>query len=168
MSNKDIVLVGQFGSPIGLHGEIRVNIMTSTYEVFKKLNSYTNFDGSIIWNFRNVVFKNNKCVVKVDDCFSVEDVLRLKGQKIYSNKNNFPQTRDNEYYVNDLIGCKLIIKNKNFTGEVINVKNFGAGDLLEVQFDNEIKLIPFNKENNIFINISKKEIIARPIKGILD
>ena len=168
MSNKDKVLVGQFGSPVGLKGEIKVNIMTSSYEVFKKLNSYSNFDGSIIWNFTNITFKGNKCVVHMNNCYSPEDASKFKGQKIYSSKNNLPATKDNEYYVSDLIGCKIIIKTNNITGEVMNVKNFGAGDLLEVKFESEIKLIPFNKDNNISVNLSKKEIIADPIKGILD
>ena len=168
MSNKDKVLVGQFGSPVGLNGEIKVNIMTSTFEVFKKLNSYSNFDGSKIWNFKNISFKGNKCIVLINNYFSPEEVSELKGKKIYSTKDNFPSTKNNEYYVSDLIGCKIFIKNNSIIGEVTNVKNFGAGDLLEVKFDNKIIFIPFNKENNINVNLRKKEIIADPIKGILD
>ena len=168
MINKDKVLVGQFGAPVGLNGEIKINIMTSTFEVFKKLNDYSNFEGTIIWNFKNIIFKGNKCVVQIDNCVSPEDVSKLKGLKIYSSKNNFPEIRDNEYFVNDLIGCKLIIIDNKKTGEVIDVKNFGAGDLLEVKFDKKVILIPFNHENNITVNLSKKEILAKPILGILD
>ena len=168
MSNKDKVLVGQFGAPIGLNGEIKVNIMTSTFEVFKNLDSYYNFDRSIYWNFKNITMKGNKCVAHLNNCFSIEDSTKLKGQKIYSSKNNLPAIKDNEYYVNDLIGCKLIIKNNNSTGEVVNVKNYGAGDLLEVKFKAKTLLIPFNNENNIFVNLTKREIVANPITGILD
>ena len=105
---------------------------------------------------------------QVDNYFSIEDVLKLKGQKIYSSKTNLPSTKDNEYYVNDLIGCKLIIRDNNISGQVINIKNFGAGDLLEVKLDKKIVLIPFNNENNISVNLEKKEITADPIFGILD
>lgn len=168
MSNKNKILVGQFGSPIGLNGEIKINIMTSTFEVFNKLNDYSNFEGTIIWSFSNIRFKGNKCFAKLDNYFSIEDVLKLKGQKIYSSKTNLPSTKDNEYYVNDLIGCKLIIRDNNISGQVINIKNFGAGDLLEVKLDKKIVLIPFNNENNISVNLEKKEITADPIVGILD
>ena len=168
MSNKDIVLVGQFGAPVGLNGEIKVSIMTTTFEVFKQLNSYTNFDGSIVWNFSNITFKGNKCVVHIDNCFSREEASKFNGQNIYSSKKNFPAARENEFYISDLIGCKIILKKNDKPGEVTGVKNFGAGDLLEVKFDNKFVLIPFNKENNISVNLSKKEIIADPIPGILD
>ena len=63
---------------------------------------------------------------------------------------------------------KVNIKNNKSTGEVINVKNYGAGDLLEVKFKAKIILIPFNIENNISVNLTKREIVANPIIGILD
>ncbi len=168
MSNKDIVLVGRFGAPVGLNGKIKVTIMTTTFQVFKNLKKYSNFDGSIVWNFNKINFTGNKCVVQIDNCSSPEDASKLKGQNIYSSKKHFPAIEENEYYINDLIGCKIIFKKMNMTGEVTSVKNFGAGDLLEVKLNNQFLLIPFNKENNIFINISKKEITADPIPGILD
>tara|TARA_B100001250_G_C19607280_1_gene703334 strand:+ start:69 stop:575 length:507 start_codon:yes stop_codon:yes gene_type:complete len=168
LSNKDKILVGTFGAPVGLNGKIKVNIMTSTFEVFKNLNSYCNFDGTIILNFKEITFKGKKCVVHLDNCYSFEDALKFKGEKIYSSKNNLPSIGDNEYYVNDLIGCKVFIKDNIKTGEVIDVKNFGAGDLLEIKFETKIILIPFNKENNVSVNLNKKEIVAKPITGIID
>ena len=168
MSIKDKVLVGRFGAPVGLNGKIKVIIMTTTFEVFKDLKNYTNHDGSIVWNFKNLNFTGKKCIVNLDNCFSVDQAYKLKDQNIYSSKKNFPATRENEYYINDLIGCKTIFKDNNITGEVISVKNFGAGDLLEVKLNKKFILIPFNKENNIVVNLSKKEIQLDPISGILD
>tara|TARA_Y100000768_G_scaffold143552_1_gene106963 strand:- start:478 stop:984 length:507 start_codon:yes stop_codon:yes gene_type:complete len=168
LSNNNTVLVGRFGAPVGLNGKIKVIIMTTTFEVFKNLKSYTNFDGSIIWNFSNMNFTNNKCIVSLNNCSSPEEASKLKGQNIYSSKKNFPVIGKNEYYINDLIGCKTIFIKNNVIGEVTGVKNFGAGDLLEVKVNNKFVLIPFNNENNIVVNIIKKEIILDPIPGILD
>ena len=63
MSKENKILVGQFSSPVGLNGEIKVNIMTTTFEVFKKLKKYTNFDGSTEWNFDKIILRGNKCIV---------------------------------------------------------------------------------------------------------
>ena len=168
MSNKDSVLVGRFGAPVGLNGKIKVIIMTTTFEVFKNLKSYTNFDGSIVWNFSKITFAGNKCIVQIDNCFSPEDASNFKGQNIYSNKKNFPATAENEYYISDLIDCKTIFKKNKMIGKVTSVKNFGAGDLLEVKINNKLVLIPFNKENNITVNLVKKEIEVDPIPGVID
>ena len=168
LSNKDIILVGQFGSPLGLKGEIKVNMMTTSFEVFKNLKNYYNVDASVVWNFKNILFKNNKCVVQVEKYFSREDVLELKGQKIFSNKKFFPKTKDNEFYINDLIECMIFLKDNTSIGKVLSVQNFGAGDLLEVKYNTKLILIPFDKTNILSVNINKKEIIADPIPGILD
>ena len=168
MSKKKKILVGRFSSPVGLSGEIKVNFMTSTFEVFKNLHNYTNFDESIEWDFKKITYRNKKCVVSLNNCFSREEALALKGKKIYSYKKYLPATKDNEYYIEDLIGCNLIINKKNKLGKVIDVKNFGAGDLLEVKLNSKTTLIPFNKENIISVVLNKKEIIASPISGILD
>ena len=95
-------------------------------------------------------------------------LIKLKGQKIYSYKKNFPKIRENEYYVGDLIGCKFLIKENNNVGEVTDIKNYGAGDMFEIKLNNKNYLIPFNKENIISVDLKNKEIIANPILGILD
>jgi len=51
---------------------------------------------------------------------------------------------------------------------VLDVKNFGAGDLLEVQSNKKTILIPFNNTNIISVDVDIKQIIADPIKGIIE
>ena len=168
MIEIDKILVGEFGSPLGLNGEIKIIMMTSTFEVFKNLKHYTNFNETIKWKFSKINFRSNKCVVRLENYSSLEDVLKLKGQKIYSYKKYFPKIRENEYYVGDLIGCKFLIKKKNNVGKVIDIKNYGAGDMFEIKLNNKNYLIPFNKENIISIDLKNKEITSNPIPGILD
>ena len=53
-------------------------------------------------------------------------------------------------------------------GNVVNVKNFGAGDLLETKINNKTFYIPMNKENLVFVDLDKKKITVNPMKGIID
>ena len=168
MNNKDKILVGQFSSPIGLRGEIKVNFMTSTFEIFKKLNIYFNYDETVKWNFKTISFKGNKCVVHPEKCNSRDEAIKLKGKKIYSYKKNLPSTKNNEFYISDLIGSNLVLKDKSNIGKVLDVRNFGAGELLEVEYKKKIILIPFNSTNIISVDIHKKEIITDPISGMLE
>ena len=62
----------------------------------------------------------------------------------------------------------IFLKNKSIIGKVLSVQNFGAGDLLEVNYNNKNLFIPFDKINILSVNINKKKIIADPISGILD
>ena len=166
--NKSIfVHVGTFGAAIGLKGEIKVNLLTSSFYVFKSLGEYYNFDQSIKWGFDSIVMRQEKCVVLPSHCKNRNDAEELKNQKIFSFKENFPSVNPNEYLVSDLIGCDIIHKNGNSLGNVISVDNFGAGDLLETIYKNKKIYIPF--DDNIFsVDLEKKIILVDPIKGIID
>ena len=75
----------------------------------------------------------------------------------------------NQFYVSDLIDCKVQTKNNKFLGTIINIDNFGAGDLINIKKSNgKTFYIPMNEENVIDINIKKRIIIVSPIKGIVD
>ena len=168
MSKFDLVHVGTFGAAIGLKGEIKINLLTSNVEVFKSFDCLYNFDCSTVWKLDSIAMRQKKCVAKLSHCKSRSDAELLKNQKIYTSKVNFPSTKDNEYYVSDLIDCKIMYSNGNNLGKVIDVSNFGAGDLLETTYNNKKIYIPMNKENVISVDIEKKIIIVDPIQGIID
>ena len=137
MNKSNFIHVATFGAAIGLKGEIKVNLLTSTIDVFRSLDQYYNFDQSIKWSFESIVMRQEKCVALPSHCKNRDDAEELKNQKIFSFKENFPSVNPNEYLVSDLIGCDIIHKNGNSLGNVISVDNFGAGDLLETIYKNK-------------------------------
>ena len=168
MSKSDLVHIGTFGAAIGLKGEIKINLLTSSIEVFKSFDYFYNFDRSIEWKFDSIAMRQKKCVAKLTHCESRSEAEDLKNLKIYTSKKNFPSTKDNEYYVSDLINCKIKHNNGEGLGMVTDVNNFGAGDLIETIYHNKKIYIPMNKENIISVDIEKKIIVVDPIKGIID
>ena len=55
----------------------------------------------------------------------------------------------------------------NSLGNIINVDNFGAGDLLETIYKNRKIYIPLD-DNVLSVDLEKKIILVDPIKGIID
>ena len=168
MIKLNFVHVGTFGAAIGLKGEIKINLLTSNFAVFKSLDCYYNFDQSTEWKFDFIKMRNEKCVALPSHCKNRDDAENLKNQKIFASKEKFPKTKSNEYYVDDLIGSKVVHKNGNFIGNVISVDNFGAGDLLEINFKENKIYIPFNDDNVLSVDLENKNILVKPIKGIID
>ena len=167
MNQSNFVHVGTFGTAIGLKGEVKLNLLTSTVDVFKSLGHYYNFDQSIKWSFESIVMRQKKCVALPSHCKNRNDAEELKNQKIFSFKDNFFSTNPNEYLVSDLISCEIIHKNGTFLGKVISVDNFGAGDLLETIYKNKKIYIPLD-DNVMSVDLEKKIILVDPIKGIID
>ena len=160
--------MGTFGAAIGLKGEIKINLLTSSVDIFKSLDHYYNHDQSIEWKFDFIQMRHQKCVGLPSHCKNRDDAEHLKNQKIFVAKENFPKIKSNEYYVNDLIGCKINHENGTFIGNVISVDNFGAGDLIETIYKENNIYIPLNDENVLSVNIENKKIIVNPIKGIIN
>ena len=96
--------MGTFGSAIGLKGEIKINLLTTSVDIFKSLDHYYNHDQSIEWKFDFIQMRHQKCVGLPSHCKNRDDAEHLKNQKIFVAKENFPKNKSNEYYVNDLIG----------------------------------------------------------------
>ena len=168
MSKSNIIHIATFGSAIGLKGEIKINLLTSSIDVFKSIDHYYNFDNSIEWKFNSIVLRQDKCIGHPSHCKSRNDAEELKNKKIFSSKDYFPSTKTNQFYVIDLVNCKIKHENGNFIGKVISVDNFGAEDLLETIYKNKKIYIPMNDDNVLSVDVEKKIIIVNPIKGIID
>tara|TARA_B100000579_G_scaffold395698_1_gene373933 strand:- start:478 stop:990 length:513 start_codon:yes stop_codon:yes gene_type:complete len=168
LNETKLVHVGTFGASIGLKGEIKINLLTSSIDVFKSLNHYYNFDQSVEWRFDSILMRQQKCVALPTHCKNRNDAEELKNQKIYSFKRYFPPVDFNEYFVSDLINCEIRHENGIILGKVINVDNFGAGDLLEIIYKNKNIYIPLNDDNVLSVDLEKKIILVNPLKGIID
>jgi len=169
MKNKDLVHVGTFGQPQGLKGDIKINILTSSLESFKILKNYFMQDGEIILHFTALRKIGKKNIASLDGCEDRNAALDYKGKYIFSLKENFSKIDEGEYYVIDLIGCNVFNLENKSLGNVVNIKNFGAGDLIEITCDSKKNFyIPMNDDNLISVNILEKKIIVNPMKGLLD
>ena len=169
MNKKNIVHIGTFGQPQGLKGEIKIIMFISSFESFKKLQLYLKEDGKTEWHFVKFRHVGNKLIAMLEDCQDRDSALALKGKKIYSSRKNFPKTKSYEYYVIDLIGCKVKnIENQNL-GVVVNIQNFGASDLMEVKNNfQKIFYIPMNDGNVVNVDTRKKMIVVNPMAGVLE
>lgn len=169
MKKKEFVQVGTFGQPQGLNGDIKINIFTSSLESFKMLKNFFVEDdkSSLIFTSLRKIGKKN--IGSIEGCEDRDAALNFRGKHIYAFRENFPKTNNDEYYVLDLIGCEVLSMEKKSLGKVIDIKNFGADDLIEIiNNGKKIFYIPMNEDNLINVDIDKKKILVNPIKGLLD
>ena len=169
MKDKKLIHVATLGQPQGLRGEIKINIHTSSLDSFKHLNYFFMEDGISKIVFQSLKEVGKKYVSHVLGCEDRNMAETYKGKKIYCFRESLPNTKENEYYVSDLVGCKVMNIEKKVLGKIIDIKNFGAGDLMEIRKeDNNTLLIPMNEDNLININLHTLVIIVNPMKGLLD
>ena len=68
-----------------------------------------------------------------------------------------------------MINCEVKTSKNILLGSIIDVDNFGAGDLLKIKKDiNKSFYIPMNEDNVVKVDLKKKLVIVNPVKGILN
>ena len=161
--------MGTFGQPQGLKGEIKINIFTSSFDSFKKLKKFFIKNDKSILKFKSFRQVGKKIIASIEECKDRNSAFLFNGIHILALREDFPKTNNDEYYIFDLLGCTVIDIKKNTLGIVEDIKNFGAGDLIEINHpDKKNFYIPMNEDNLIKININEKNIIVDPILGLLD
>jgi len=158
MSKKsdNLILLGVIKSAHGIKGDVIIRSYTDPVDNIIKLP---------------IVDKNNlKCKIKliridskgqlicrISDCNSRNDAELLSKTELFCLRSDLKDLEEEgEFYIEDLIGLKILDTSRNEIGSVVNIHNYGAGDLLEIQFRDQKKteLLPFNQE--IFPEITKE------------
>ena len=116
--------------------------------------------------------KNSKksiWIASIIETKNKEQAEGLKGQLIFLEKRLLPKLMANEFYYDELKGLKIRIDGSIQKGIVKDVFNFGSGDVLEVSLDDKEATIyiPFDRDNVGRIDLSNREIVLTPIKGLL-
>ena len=129
----------------GIKGAVRVFLYTDNINHYKKIYD----DGGNEFRFKLLNQKNNTAVIKLESVNDRNAAEELKGTSFYVKKEDFPELNSNQFFICDLIGQKVSVIGENIDLEIIDVKNFGAGDLIEISEEGakDSFFIPFTKEN---------------------
>ncbi|MBO4405824.1 MAG: 16S rRNA processing protein RimM [Alphaproteobacteria bacterium] len=135
----------------GIKGAVRVFLYTDNLSHYKKIYDC---DGNE-FHFKVLSRKNDTAVIKLDSISDRNEAERLKGASFYVKKEDLPKLSSDQFFICDLIGQNVfvigedsaVVQDINLT--IIDVKNFGAGDLIEISETGarDTFFIPFTKEN---------------------
>jgi 16S rRNA processing protein RimM len=84
----------------------------------------------------------------------------LRNTQLFLPSDLLPSLSDDEFYLRDLKTYKVKGSNTpDIIGEVLDLCNYGAGDILEILYDGHEIMVPFKSDFVIDINEEKKEMI---------
>ncbi len=102
---------------------------------------------------------------EIEDRNTAEELI---GKELCIPEGSLKELSENSFYVFDLIGCRILDDERKEYGEVREVINNPANDLLQVYWNNKDYLVPLVKEIVIDIDLEKRLIIIEPIEGLFD
>ena len=127
------VLLGHISSAHGLKGEVLVKTYTAEPEAVAAYGALTDEQGRMPLSLEVVRVVANGVVARIDGIGDRTAAEKLKGRKLWVERNRLPPPDDEEFYYEDLIGLAAVAPDGTALGTVVAIQNFGAGDLLEIE-----------------------------------
>jgi 16S rRNA processing protein RimM len=156
---EKVVLVGKILKTHGVKGLVKLQSYTQNpKDIF---NYSVLFNKDLSKQYR-IKFKNNlnknTFIVELNDINNVNDAEKFKDVELYIKRTSLPKLKNNEFYSIDLIGLK-VLTDKYKSGIILQVNNFGAGSMIEVEWnDGASETIPLTEHFIKEINLEKKYV----------
>jgi 16S rRNA processing protein RimM len=157
---NNLICIAKITKPHGIRGQAKLmSYAEKPEDVFnypvlydEKLNEYQIRLNSQSQNMFVITFNNNKSRNLVEE---------IAGTKLYITREMLPSSNENEYYHADLVGLQVLDTDKNVKGKILEIHNFGAGDIIEMVIPDAKSTIflPFEEEFIIEINLEQKFLI---------
>lgn len=162
---KDKVLIGQITGTFGIKGELKVYSESDFVEYRFRKNAKIYLSDNIEYTVSSSRTHKGNVLITINDINDINLVLDKVGMKIYAPSDDEPPLNDEEYYIDDLVGLKVINQHDENIGTVKDVIEIPSGYLLEIIDDKDNRfLLPFVDE--YIIEITDDSIIINEIEGI--
>jgi 16S rRNA processing protein RimM len=155
------LLVGKIYKTHGIKGEIKIISYVENSNLIYKVGSFI-YVSEEHEKFKIISYRRHKNydMVVLDGYNYINDVLRLLGKKVYIDRDN--SILKDKLLNSDLIGFTAYYNEENigYINEIINNNGYKL-------FNINNKLIPYNENFILNIDISNKKIIFRNLEGLL-
>jgi 16S rRNA processing protein RimM len=160
-----LICLGEISSVFGINGCVKILSYTQNCKDLINYPRIYDYNGVKCYNLVFHFVKKKHLICSVEGVTSRNKALELVGQKLYAPMADFRTPADEEFYIEELVGCKVIAPDKDHNseireiGEIIAMHNFGAEDIVEIQFeDGEREMLPFKKAIFPDINLNQKQV----------
>lgn len=159
---EDFFLIAKVHSLSKNNGYLNLISFSDFPERFKNLSAvFVDFFGEmkkII--IEDVVLSQSSIVVKFKNFDSAEDCTVLLNKEIFIKASDSIKLPVDNYFIHDLIGCE-VFRDLEFIGEITDVLQLPANDVIVVKKDDKEILFPFLKEQFDLIDVKSKKILIK-------
>jgi len=159
--SDDLILVGRVAGAFGVKGEVRITSFTAEPMALVDYKTLLREDGQPALTLTGGRAAKGGVVVRAKEIETREQAEAARGLRLYIPRAILPEPDEDEFYVADLIGMDVVSLEGDLLGKVRSVRDFGAGDLLEVApIAGESWWLPFTRDAVPEVQIDAGRIVA--------
>ena len=167
---EDLLRVGVITTTHGVRGEVKVFPTTDDAERFLDLDYVLLDTGRDLkrLDIQNVKFFKNLVILKFEGIDNINDIEMYKGRDLMIPREEGQELDEDEFYIADLIGMKVVLEDGTEFGTMKDVMETGANDvyIVTTKDGNEV-LLPAIKECILDIDLEEDTMTIHLMKGLL-
>lgn len=137
--------IGVITKPFGIKGELKVRSSSdSLQDRLTNVPVYLGAEKTLV-KVTSVRFHKEEALITLNDIYDINLVSEFINKALYVKRRDIPEPDENEFYVSDLIGLKVINQHNEMIGEIIDCLDL-ATPLLEVKLIDKTYYVPFVDE----------------------
>lgn len=166
---KQFLEVGKIINTHGIKGELKIQPWCDSVGFIKQFNTlYLDENGTNALEVVSVREHKNCAVVRFSGIDNIDSAEKYKNHVLYCNRDD-AEIDEDANYIQDIIGC--IVKdaeNSTEYGKVLDVLNYGASDILEIENNGKKNYVPMIEDIVKKIDCESSVIEIIPMKGLFD
>ena len=154
----------------GIRGLVKLKIFSDNPEALTDYAPLCDSSGQKTFTLSSLHQHGNIWLAEIEGVKDRTAAEKLRGTKLCVAREHLPKIKDdNTFYHADLIGMAARFPDGKAMGAVIQVANFGAGDLLEIKPPKGASFyVPFTARIVTHVDVSKKQVTIDPPPGLID
>ena len=128
----DKILIATIIRPQGLNGELKCKLENENYNIIKNITEVYLNDKRVPTKVLDKHYRCGYLYLKLSMCNNREKAEIMRNFKVFVNRSDIDLPKD-EYMITDLINMDVISESGDLIGKLLDVQNFGAGDILIVE-----------------------------------
>jgi 16S rRNA processing protein RimM len=168
---SDRVCVAKIGAAHGLRGEVRLQVFTEDPDAVIDYGELESEDGTRKFRVSSLRPAKGHFVAKFEGVNDRNASETLTNIQLFVPRGKLPKIEEAEtFYYSDLIGLAVEDKSGKSFGVVTAVRNYGAGDMLEVSEKPNVSgtFVPFIEQFVPEVDLKNKRVVIDPPAGLFE
>jgi len=165
---NDLICVGAVSGSYGVRGEVRIKSFCAIPDEIEAYSPLSNEDGTQSYSLHLIRAVKGGFTARLGGVETKEQGDAIKGLRLFARRDQLPSLPDDEYYHTDLIGLDVYDTGGALIGQVKQVLNHGASDLLDIHGPGlkEPVLLPFTLAAVPTVDLDQRRIVIDPPDGV--
>jgi 16S rRNA processing protein RimM len=159
------ICIGVIAAANGIKGYVKIKCFAADPKDIENFKEVIDVHSKRVFAIKVIGVRGDCVIASIAGVTSRNDAEKLQNIKLYIKRSELPTPSEGEFYHADLVGCQVRLGSGMVIGEIKDVHNFGAGDLIEVHdfASNKDIYHPFNKDFVQEVNLAERFVILSPI-----